>query len=350
MAPTLNLFYAEPDPDRWLPLDRYPRRVVRRIVRGRPRPGGQKLVFLNLRRGLDRLGVPYRVNDWKHQRRHPAELSCVLGKRFLLDAAPWEGPLLVGPAVLDHPLDDPRLFERLPVRRLVVPGEWMRRMCEPAYGDRVHAWPAGIDTDAWAPAPDAEKDIDVLVYDKITWRREELESTLVAPVHAALARRGLRVATLRYGSYREQEYRALLRRARSMVFLCRHETQGIGYQQALASGVPLLAWEGSGTWQDPDYYPHRVRFAPVSAVPYFDERCGMRFQSASELPERLDEFLAALAGGLFAPRDYVLENLTLERCALEYVRHAEAAQRGEGGGATPAPAGSPAGAVQGAGA
>jgi hypothetical protein len=45
----LNLFYEEPDEDRWLLLDRFPRQIVRRIVRGKPQPGGQMRVFLNLK-------------------------------------------------------------------------------------------------------------------------------------------------------------------------------------------------------------------------------------------------------------------------------------------------------------
>ena len=58
----LNLFYEEPDPDRWISLDRYPRRMVRRLLRGKPRPGGQARVFLILCAGLDRsFAVSYRV-------------------------------------------------------------------------------------------------------------------------------------------------------------------------------------------------------------------------------------------------------------------------------------------------
>ena len=55
----INLFYEEPDPDRWFLYDRYPRQIIRRIVRGKPRPGGQTRVFLNLCTGLDKLGVTY---------------------------------------------------------------------------------------------------------------------------------------------------------------------------------------------------------------------------------------------------------------------------------------------------
>mgnify|MGYP003341570386 FL=1 len=49
----LNIFYEEPDPDRWVPYDRYPRRLVRRLVRGPAQPGGAMRVFLNLCAGLD---------------------------------------------------------------------------------------------------------------------------------------------------------------------------------------------------------------------------------------------------------------------------------------------------------
>ena len=37
-----------------------------------------------------------------------------------------------------------------------------------------------------------------------------------------------------------QSYRALLRRSKSMLFLCESETQGMAYQEALASNVPVL--------------------------------------------------------------------------------------------------------------
>jgi hypothetical protein len=155
--PPLNLFYAEPDDDRWLPFDRFPRRLVRRIVRGKRRPGGQERVFLNLVAGLERLHLPYRINEYTHARRHPDELCCVLGKRHVLDREGWRNPLLVGPCIHDHPLDDPRLLDRFQVRRILVPGPWMREMCRPAWGGAVHAWPVGIDTEHWRPASNPVK-------------------------------------------------------------------------------------------------------------------------------------------------------------------------------------------------
>jgi hypothetical protein len=324
-APPLNIFYAEPDDDRWLPFDRIPRRLVRRLVRGKRRPGGQERVYLNLKAGLDRLGVAYRDNDYRHARRHPAELCCVLGKRPVLDREPWRNPLMVGPCTHDHPIDDPGLLRRFDVRRILVPGEWMRDMCRPYWNGTVHAWPVGLDTDHWRPDPAAPKAIDVILYNKIRWDHARRETELLGPIRAELARRGLKVVELRYGHYRPEDYEAALKAARAMVFVCEHETQGIAYQEALASGVPLLAWDHGGEWLDPSYHPHRIRYGPISSVPYWDDRCGVKFATAAEFPAAFAELSARAARGVLAPRQYILDHLTLEKCAQAFVAHARLA-------------------------
>lgn len=319
----LNLFYEEPEGDRWLPFDRYPRRLARRLVHGPRRISGQERVFLNLCAGLRRIGVEFRCNDYGHARSHPHELACIVGKPFVLDKIRWHNPILLGASVFSHPLEDPALFDRLPVKRVLVPGEWMRRMWEPYYDNRVSAWPVGIDTTLWTPFPDSARDTDILIYDKIRWEHDQFENSLLVPVRATLASRGLRHAEIRYGYYQEQDFHRQLGRCRAMLFLCEHETQGIAYQQALAAGVPILAWDRGGFWQDPAFFPHKVKFGPVTSVPYWDQRCGLTFASLAEFAPRLDQFLSQLRHNEFAPRDYILENLTLERCAGEYVRICE---------------------------
>ena len=319
MMSLLNLFYEEPEGDRWLPLDRYPRRIIRRIVRGKPRPGGQMRVFLNLCAGLDKLGIPYRVNDYRYIQQHPEEVACIVGKPHILDKIKWKNPILFGAAVFSHPSDDLELLNRLSISQILVPGEWMRKMCEPYWGDKVLTWPVGIDTDQWELVPIDGKDIDILLYDKIRWEHDPYENELIAPIKSCLEQRGLKIEVIRYGSYREEEFHSLLGRSKAMVFLCEHETQGIAYQQALSCGVPSLAWERGGFWQDPSYFPHKVKFAPVSSVPYWDDRCGIKFKDITEFPTKLQEFLDKLARKQFAPRDYILENLTLEKCARRYV-------------------------------
>ena len=319
----LNLFYQEPNPDRWLPFDRFARRAVRRLVRGPAAVGGQKRVFLNLCKGLDLLGVTYRVNDYRYAGAHPSEAVGIIGKPQVLDEIEWQNPILFGAAVFSHPLHDPEILRRRPVKKILVPGEWMRQMWEPAFGDRVVSWPVGIDTKAWTPAtgPALEARGEILLYDKIRWQHERYEASLLGPVRNSLEACGLTVSEIRYGFYQEADFRARLDRCKAMVFLCEHETQGLAYQQALACGVPILAWDDEGFWRDPEFYPARVQFGPISSVPYWDDRCGTKFRTAEEFGPRLEEFLIRLDRKEFAPRDYILMNLTLEQCARRYVEH-----------------------------
>lgn len=316
----LNLFYEEPDPDRWIPFDRIPRRLVRRIVRGPYQPGGMMRIFLNLRAGLDQLSIPYRVNDYRHLRRAPNELACVVGKPHVLCKIPRETPILFGAAGFIHPLAAPGLFERRNLRRVLVPCLWMRDMFAQHWPNVASIWPVGIDTDQWAPQLDTQKDIDVLVYDKIRWRRDEFVPTLLSPTLEFLKRLGLRVEVLRYGFYKEKDLLTLVRRSRAVIFICEHETQGIALQQILASDVPVLAWDRGGAWQDPTYFPHTIRFSPVTSVPYWDERCGQTFEGAADFEKQFDVFWAGVNRGAYRPRDFIVENLTLAGCAANYVR------------------------------
>jgi hypothetical protein len=232
-------------------------------------------------------------------------------------------------------MDDPTLFERRPVRKVLVPGPWMAAMCEPYWGARVQAWPVGIDSGQWRPAEAAEKTTDVLLYNKVLWDRPEQEARLVQPLRDALDAAGQRFIELRYGSYEEEQYKQALRRCRAMIFLCEHETQGIAYQQALASDVPILAWDQGGPWRDPSYYPDKVVYGPVSSVPYWDERCGQRFTDAADFRRQWPGFIDGVAAGRFQPRQYILDNLTLARCARAYLDIAQTVQAQAQAGSAP---------------
>lgn len=321
----LNLFYEEPDPDRWVPFDRHPRRWIRRLVRGPEQPRGTMRAFLNLVEGLDRIGARYRLNDFRHIARHGEELACVFGKPQVLERIPPRTPILFGTSIYSHPSDRPGLPRERPIRRVLVPSLWVQRMFEEVWPGVVSVWPVGIDTERWAPDPAVARDVDVLVYDKIFWDRARYERELISPLLGELARRGLRVATLRYGSYEEKELLDLSRRARSMVYLSRHETQGIAAQQLMAAGVPLFAWDEGGLWQDPKYFPEHIRFGPVTSVPYWSDACGVRFRGDGDLLEAFDRFWAGVEAGAYAPRNLVVEELALDKQAREYVALAERA-------------------------
>ena len=315
----LNIFYEEPDSDRWARFDRYPRRMVRWVLRGPKQPGGTMRVYINLCMGLDRLGVPYRVNDYAHIRTNPHELACVIGQPHVLSKIPQQTPILFGTSIYNHPSDDPDLLQRRSIRRVLVPSDWVQRMFSTVWPGAISVWPSGIDTDRWSPSKRANKDVDVLIYDKLTRHRARYERTIIEPLIAELRRRRLSFKILRYGFYREESLHDLSRRSRSMVYLSHHETQGLAAQQMLASDVPLFAWDAGGLWKDPKYAPHLVRFGPVTSVPYWDERCGLKFTGRGDVLQAFDRFWFGVEAGMYAPREMIVERFTLEDQATAYL-------------------------------
>lgn len=316
----LNIFYEEPESDRWFKYDRYPRKVIRRILRGKPRPGGQMMVAINLLKGLDKLGIPYRFNDYKYAKNHPTELIGVIGKPHLIFENRFKNPIIFGASVFSHPIDRPHLLNELPnIKKILVPGPWIKKKFDEYYGaENVVAWPVGIDTYIWNNGiKNTNLPIDFLIYDKIHWEKEKFQSELINPLKQLLTKNNLTFDYIQYGYYRPNELKEKVAKAKAVITLGEHETQGIAYQQILATNTPILAWDRGGYWQDPSYYPHKVKFEPVSSVPYWDERCGEKFKDIEDFENTLHVFQNKLT--TYQPEKYILENLTLEKCAQEYV-------------------------------
>lgn len=313
MSRTVIYYRTEPDRDRWIPGDRWIRPVVRRVVRGPPRPGGLGKVFINACLGLDRLGVPYRTNipfaDLKEDDR-----IAVLGRgRYALQGYDRPNPVVAGIGLMTHPSEWPTLCEDYPVVRYLQHSEWTNAIYQRYYGERCAIWPVGIDTQAWVPAASG-KDLDVLLYDKVQWNRPAAVPALLQPVRAGLERRGLKFAELRYGGYDEPDFRSLLARSRAMIFLSESESQGIAYQECLASGVPVFAWD-QGWWLDPNRFRWGDPAVPATSVPYFDARCGARFRDIEAFEESFDAFFGKVLRSEYDPRAYILEHLTVELCS-----------------------------------
>lgn len=332
----LNIFYHEPDSDRWIPYDRYPRHLIREFLYAtgirKRRPRGQRMVYQNLKKGLDRAGIPYRDNDFQYIRSHPDELMCIVGKPHFLFEYDWPNPIVFGASLFSHPLESPNFWEQHPnVRKMLVPGPWMRDMFAEHYPEeKLAVWPVGIDVEEWHPKqPPDEKPDRVLLYDKVRWAHDRYEKVMIDPIRQHLRSQGIEIETLRYGHYFPEDLKAALQRCRAVVFLCEHETQGIAYQQMLASSMPIFAWDRGGYWQDPNFFPDRVRYGPVSSVPYWDERCGMKFKDAGEFRASFGTFWKRVQEDEFRPRDYITENLTLETCARRYANLVEKARAQE---------------------
>lgn len=237
----------------------------------------------------------------------------MLGKNSLMDDWRPGNPTVFGPCMLDHPKDRLILFEEFNARNYLVPSAWVRDMFAPYFGDRVVIWPIGIDLELWSDFSAEPKTLDFIVYEKFLWDRPEKVKTILAPTLDELRRRGFSVEVVHCGYYKQANYRELLRRAKRLIFLCEHETQGQAYQQALACNVPVLAWD-QGWWLDPKARRYEERPVPASSVPYFSPSCGLTFRSVTEFSRALPRFWETT----FSPRAYVAARLGLTQSAQRY--------------------------------
>jgi len=317
------LFFEDRDRDTFVRGDRRLRRTLRKALSllrtDRPRLSGFELSFLLLCRAVTRAGRVVHVNDFALATRNPEFPVGLCGFPHILDGWRLPNPAVLGPGLFDHPLEAPALMNDPRFRVYLAFSEWMRRLFAQVYGDENMAlWFGGMDLTEWPDATNHPKDIDFLVYDKIRWNRDTIVPAIRDPLLAELTRRGLSFEILRYGQHTNDTYRKVVQRSRGLLFLCEHETQGMAYQEAMASNVPVLAWD-QGYWLDPNRPRWEPNPVPASSVPYFGDPCGERFgyHGADDFAAVLDRFLAKR--DRYAPRAWVAENLSFEQSARLYL-------------------------------
>ncbi|HUY67851.1 MAG TPA: hypothetical protein VMV79_00940 [Alphaproteobacteria bacterium] len=315
---TALLFYKEYERDSYFQGDRYLKRILRPLyhrAHSRQKKSGFAVSFDLMRRALTKAGCDVRVNDHRAARRHPDYPVGLVGFPCLLDHWQLPNPAVLGPSLYDHPMLAPALFDDKRFKKYAVLAPWTMEMFRPVYGERCFAWFAGIDLDEWPDLSGEPKTCDFLVYDKIRWHHDEKSKTLLQPVLRALDTRGLTYRLLRYKRYDHAMYRKFLACTRGLLFLCEHETQGLAYQEAMASNLPVLAWN-NGFWADPLWKKFAAAPPPASSVPFFSAACGETFSDPSQFESALDRFMNKRLS--YRPRDYVAANLSMETSAKIY--------------------------------
>ncbi len=318
---TVLLFYKEYESDTLIPFDRYLKRALRPIYylfTHRQKTNGYRVWRDLLIKALEQQGYDVHLNDYALARNYPRYPVGLIGYPVLLEDWSLPNPAVLGPGLYEHPLAAPDLMKDPRFKSYLVTCQWMEDMFKPYYGSQCVQWFAGMDTTAWPDTSQNKKEIDVLIYDKIRWDRDRLVPTLLEPILAHLEGCGLRTATIRYGQYDRDAYKALLSASKMMIFLCEHETQGMAYQEALTSNVPVLAWD-NGFWLDPQREKFEPDPVPASSVPYFSEECGRTFKDIQSFYPAFEEFLQHQAE--YRPRRFVEQHLTFAASAQAYMQY-----------------------------
>jgi glycosyltransferase involved in cell wall biosynthesis len=304
-------FRLPPQKDRYIPGDHYIFFILRKLFRKKKTSGIEK-VFLNLCRGFEELKVNYDTN-LPFKKIKPQEPVVVLGVgEFSLQGYEQPNLVIAGVGLMGHPSEWPDLFKEYPIAKYLQHSDWATNIYKPYYGsENCEIWPAGIDTQKWAPNTASKITYDVLIYNKIMWDKPQTESVLKQPVLQKLYNMGISYREIKYGYYNEDEYYRALQHCRAMIFLCEHESQGFACCEALSMNIPVFAWD-QGYWLDPHRFNWNDPVIPSTSVPWFDDRCGKTFKNFDDFNDQIPIFWQMVKNNCFKPREFVLENLSLK--------------------------------------
>lgn len=319
------VFYQDV-PDRWVKGDRAVRGFLRRWIGRTPTHlSGMRRVVRNFLTGLQRKGVEYQLNPprWSVPRDTPV-VSFGMGRMGVSGIR--AGTPLIAAVGFPYPSEFPELCERFELRRFLQHSKWTLDLVRSAgiYDEKVFdLWHAGVDTEWWRPSSQARNaGKELLIYQKVHWDRDRWEEILFRPVEEHVRSKGYTVRRIEYGRYSPDEYRGVLQSVRAAIFLSPHESQGFAYQECLSCNVPVFAWN-PGEWLDPIRFSYGLTNVPATSVPFFDKRCGEKFADFLDFKQGCDRFLDCAYRGLYNPRDFVIENLTIDASTsrmLEYLQ------------------------------
>lgn len=289
------------------------RYVVRNLKRTQVRTGFY-VAFRGLQKCLEAVGADVRVNDFATAKRMPNYPIGLTGYPSVIDKVQLPNPSVFGPGDYGSPQDSTKLRDQDRFHFFIQPSQWYVDYFAPYSGkDKTVVWFVGLDVDAFPDMSNEPKTVDVLIYDKIRWYRDERVTTVLGRLTRLLDAQGKTYKVLRYGHHHHSDFYATLRQSKSMAFLCEHETQGLAYQEAMAFNVPVFAWDDEVIVDPLMLKPSGLQ---VSSVPYFDDRCGVRFK-LDDMESAFARFWSKLPA--FRPRDYVAENLDLKTAGNAYL-------------------------------
>ena len=197
------------------------------------------------------------------------------------------------------------LINAFPRRKFLVPSEWVVNYATINWqvdSNELLVWGAGIDSEKWAPSGSQNKRPIVLFYVK-SKRFEVLSNSY----YELLIAKGFQIQFLHYGEYAQETYIKQLKRTKFMIFFGETESQGLAMFQAWAMNVPTLVI-------NVNKLDHLGRTFEASSAPYLNLQTGSFMESDDDPAVILGRWLINLES--FHPRDWILENFTIEKRCL----------------------------------
>ncbi len=262
-------------------------------------------VMGSLCRGLDKLEFDYNINPAPQDLHDVVIVISNISKlRYAINLKKTKRikKLLAGPNLMIRADDYNRIAASPEIDKYLVPSEWCRiayQEVEPRLKGKIELWYAGVDPDKWNSFNKTEE--KVIVY----WKNEG--ESFCNQVETLLQKYGFEIVRLRYGSYKLNQYKELLKKTKFCVFLSRSESQGIALAESWSMDVPTIAWNPK------ELVAHGRRYSIVSACPLLTTLTGRDWQNLQELESLICKYESICKD--FSPRSWVLGNLTDQKSA-----------------------------------
>ena len=187
-----------------------------RRAKGKQVNTGFYVAFDALCDGLRHLGCDVRINDFAAARADPNYPIGLAGYPSVIDQVRLPNPIIFGPGDPGYPVAAGAWAEAANVRHIIQPCEWFVDYYRPYCGERMLRCPVGIDLETLVDTQHMPKTVDVLIYDKIRWNREQQVPAVRDRLIANLRERGLSFIVLEYGKHTQQMFFTQLKAARAI--------------------------------------------------------------------------------------------------------------------------------------
>lgn len=159
------------------------------------------------------------------------------------------------------------------------------------------------------------KPIDTNIKDKVLIYYKRRNPADLEYLKDFLRTRGVEYTIFNYlARYSESDYLDCLQRAKYMIVLDAHESQGFALEEAMSCNVPLLVWNVKTLNQE---YRSRYPPFPATTIPYWSETCGEAFTEKEQFESTYEKFISNLE--TYSPRKFIEDNLSVEKCANNFV-------------------------------
>jgi len=281
---------------------------------------GHSAVTQNLITGIKATGLKYSFNPTFIQRLESTSIGVLAGLNTLEWAtrivSSMDGShLIVGPNVVEGPLNAANLLRKPCVKTILVPSPWVKDLWireDPDIEAKVEVWMSGVDTEFWTPSEHRRLSgtKKILVYVKSS------RTDVVEEVRLVCKALNYETEFIYAGKYNRNEYLRALRISQAMIVVGGFESQGLAMFEAWSADVPTLIWVNpSPPLSDRGATRYLRHQRGTEPSPYLSDETGAFWSSLTELSQLVER----LTSNGLNPRKWVLRNAQLKQSAEKYM-------------------------------